>query len=90
MVRLKSDETALDRMGAASIADRESRTPIRPDQPARLASTTKTYVAAASSPASVPATRSSASSVLGLTVGGYVPALGLSFGAAVSTLDTEA
>ena len=37
----------LDWMGAAGVVDRESGTPIRPDQPARLASTTKTYVAAA-------------------------------------------
>ena len=47
MVRLKSDEMHLDWRGAAGVADRESRIPIRPDQPARLASTTKTYVAAA-------------------------------------------
>ena len=47
MVRLKSDAVALDWMGAAGVADRESGRPIRPDQPARLASTTKTYVAAA-------------------------------------------
>ncbi len=42
MVRLKSDEIALDWMGATGIADRESGTPIRSDQPARLAITTKT------------------------------------------------
>lgn len=47
MVRLKSDEMHLDWRGAAGVADRESRIPIRPGQPARLASTTKTYVAAA-------------------------------------------
>ena len=47
MVRLRSDAMGLDWMGAAGVVDRESATPIRPDQPARLASTTKTYVAAA-------------------------------------------
>ena len=47
MVRLKSDEMGLEWTGAAGVADRESRIPIRPDPPARLASTTKTYVAAA-------------------------------------------
>ena len=47
MVRLESDDLALDWTGAAGIADRESGTPMRPDQPARLASTSKTYVAAA-------------------------------------------
>ncbi len=47
MVRLRSDTMGLDWMGAAGVVDRESGTPIRPDQPARLASTTKTYVAAA-------------------------------------------
>ena len=47
MVRLKSDDLALDWTGAAGVADRESGTPLRPDQPARLASTSKTYVAAA-------------------------------------------
>ena len=47
MVHLRSDALRLEWSGAAGVADRESRTPIRADQPARLASTTKTYVSAA-------------------------------------------
>lgn len=47
MVHLRSDMMGLRWSGAAGVADRESGTPIRADQPARLASTTKSYVAAA-------------------------------------------
>ena len=47
MVHLRSDALRLEWSGAAGVADRESGTPIRADQPARLASTTKTYVSAA-------------------------------------------
>jgi D-alanyl-D-alanine carboxypeptidase len=47
MVTLHSEKLNLQWQGAAGIADLESGQAIKPDQPLRLASTTKTYVAAA-------------------------------------------
>jgi len=47
MVTLHSEKLNLHWQGAAGIADVETAQAIKPDQPLRLASTTKTYVAAA-------------------------------------------
>jgi len=47
MVTLDSDQLDLHWSGSAGVADLETKQPIAPDQPLRLASTTKTYVSAA-------------------------------------------
>lgn len=46
MVSIRSDKLGISWSGSAGVADRDTRQPIQPHQPLRLASTTKTYVAA--------------------------------------------
>lgn len=46
-LHVESAKLALTWSGAAGLSDRDSRRPLRPDQPMRMASTTKTYVATA-------------------------------------------